>query len=157
MEEIVVLKKKPVNSESAELNTFGGRIVAERKKLGLSQIDLLIRTGVSKSTQIKYEAGTSYPDAEYLMKLDVIGLDVMYILTSNRSSEVMLPEHQNLLDAYIDAPPLLKRAAFAVLLSPYVGAYKKAQEIPGYHRHELKGEEDTRYVEHHRAELNKEK
>lgn len=152
-----MLKKKPVNKESAELNTFGGRIVSERKKLGLSQIDLLTRTGVSKSTQIKYEAGTSYPDAEYLMKLDIIGLDVMYILTGLKTYEATTDEEQNLLEAYADAPETLKRAAFAVLLSPYLEKVTKIREIPGYHRHELKGEEDTRYVEHHQAELNKEK
>lgn len=144
----MVLKKKPVNRESVELNTFGGRIVSEREKLGFSQIDLRLKTGVSKSTQIKYEAGTSYPDAEYLMTLDRIGLDVMYILTGLKSYEAMTAEHQNLIDAYADAPESLKRAAFAVLLSPYIDAYKKAQDIPGYHRYELKGEEDAKYEEH---------
>lgn len=144
----MVLKKKPVNSESVELNTIGGRIVSERKKLGLSQVDLIVRTRVSKSTQIKYEAGTSYPDAEYLMTLDGIGLDIMYILTGLKTYDAMTDEHQNLIDAYADAPAVLKRAAFAVLLSPYVEEYKRAQDVPGYHRYEIKGEEDARYEAH---------
>lgn len=152
-----MLKKKPVNRESVELNTLGGRIVAERKKIGLSQIDLLMRTGVSKSTQIKYEAGTSYPDAEYLMKLDNIGLDVMYILTGLKTYEAMTSEQQNLLEAYADAPDTLKRAAFSVLISPYVSDCERARVEQGYYRHELKGEEDARYDALRRTELNKEK
>lgn len=153
----MVLKKKPVNRESVEFNTIGGRIVAEREKLGLSQIDLRLKTGVSKSTQIKYEGGSSYPDAEYLVTLDKIGLDVMYILTGLKSYEAMPNEYQNLIDAYTDAPAMLKRAAFAVLLSPYVEDYKKAQDVPGYHRYELKGEEDPRYEEHLSTEKTKPK
>lgn len=143
---------KPVNSKGVKSKAIGGRIVAEREKKGLSQIDLRLRTGVSKSTQIKYEAGTSYPDAGYLVLLDTIGLDVMYILTNSRSYEAMTDAHQNLIEAYEDAPDSLKRAAFAVLLSPYVPEYEKAQNIPGYHRFELKGEEDARFVEHSKKE-----
>lgn len=110
-----------------------------------------MRCGVTKQTQIKYEGGANYPDTRYLEQADRLGADVMYVLTGSRTYEVMSDEHQNLLDAYLDAPAELKRAAFAVLLSPYVSDYERARVEPGYYRHEIKGEEEVRYKPTKRA------
>ncbi|MDD5175769.1 MAG: hypothetical protein PHQ05_05030 [Sterolibacterium sp.] len=109
--------------------------------------------GVSKSTQIKYESGESFPDAQYLAELHEIGFDVLYIITGTRSTEAMTAEHQNLIEAYQDAPLPLKIAAFAVLVSPFMNEIGKVQRDPGYYRHELKGENDVRYEAHRKAEI----
>lgn len=143
----MVSETTPVNrKQSKDLNTFGGRLSAERERLKLKQVDICIRTGVSKTTQIKYEASERKPDTEYLALIDAIGFDVMYIISGERSSSApMAPEHQNLLDAYEAAPEALRKAVFAVLLSPYKNEWGKARSIPGYFQHEILGEDDARY------------
>ncbi|MBI5917811.1 MAG: helix-turn-helix transcriptional regulator [Nitrosomonadales bacterium] len=144
----MVRKNIPVNTKSKNLSILGGRLAFERESLNFTIVDFALHCGVTKQTQIKYEAGDNYPDTRYLERADQAGADIMYILTGSRTYEAMSDEHRNLIDAYADAPAVLKRAAFAVLLSPYVEDYKKAQGIPGYHRYEIKGEEDARYEAH---------
>lgn len=144
----MVRKNIPVNTKSKNLLILGGRLAFERENLGFTIVDFALQCGVTKQTQIKYEAGENYPDTRYLERADKLNVDVMYVLTGSRSYDSMSDEHQNLIEAYVDAPAVLKRAAFAVLLSPYVAEYKKAQDVPGYHRYEIKGEEDARYEAH---------
>jgi len=144
----MVRKNTPVNNKSSDLSTIGGRLWAERDRLKVKQVDLCLRTGVSKSTQIKYEAGENFPDARYMSTLDKMGFDVLYILTGTRSIDAMSPTHQNLIEAYEDAPDTLKQAAFAVLLSPYLRDIDMSRRVPGYHRYIIKGEEDVRYEQH---------
>lgn len=144
----MVKKRTPVNSKSNDLLTIGGRLASERGVLKLKQVDLCIRLNVSKTTQIKYESGQSFPDAQYLSELAELGFDVLYILTGARSTDAMSDECQNLIEAYEDAHDALKRAAFAVLLSPYLPEPDKARRIAGYYRHEIAGEEDVRYEAH---------
>lgn len=143
----MVSKTTPVNDESKDLATFGGRLIAERNRLRLKQVDTCLLGGVSKTTQIKYESNERRPDTEYLERLDRHGFDVLYLLTGSRSTESLTPELQNLVDAYQDAPLLLREAAFAVLLSPTLRRVRLSREVPGYARYELKGENDVRYQE----------
>lgn len=98
----MVAQMKPVKSQSLNLATFAGRLVAERERLRLTQIELRERMGVSKASQIRYESGDSSPDADYLAELDAIGVDVMYLLTGVRRSDALSDELQNLVEAYIE-------------------------------------------------------
>lgn len=142
----MVRKNTQVNSQSRDLKTIGGRLVAERERLNWKQGDFCVRLAVSKSTQIKYEASANFPDARYLAELDAMGFDVLYILTGARSTEAMSEEHQNLIEAYEAASDDLKRAAFAVLLSPWKKGYlDKPIKEPGYFQHQILGEDDVRY------------
>ena len=141
----MVSKRAPVNGESADFGTFEGRLIAERDRLGLKQVDLCARIRVSKTTQIQYEQGRRRPDVNYLIDLEKLGFDLMYLLTGERSSSALSAEHQNLIDAYQDASPALRDAALAVLLSPLLDV-RSAREIPGYARYTLQGEEDARHV-----------
>lgn len=147
----MVSTNKPVNEFLGFNNkTFGARLAEERKRLRLSQADVRVRTGVGKNAQINYEAGSTLPDAQYLWLLHGAGFDLMYILTGERSPEAPLtPELQNLLEAYEASPVELKRAVFGVLLSPYKVDWDKPRVVPGYFRHEILGEEDTRFEAHH--------
>lgn len=108
--------------------------------------------GAGKTTQVTYESGENVPDVRYLIDLAEKGFDVLYLLTGRRDQAALSDETQNLIDACKDAPDHLKRAAFAVLISPYSSDAKNAQTMPGCYRHELMGEEDVRYPEHMKAE-----
>lgn len=141
----MVAKSLHVNGECKDSDTFGGRLVAERDRLGLKQVDVCARTRVSRTSQNKYENNDRRPDADYLKDLDELGFDVMYLLTGERSSGSLSAELQNLIDAYQDASTALRDAALAVLLSPLLDV-RSAREIPGYARYTLQGQEDARHV-----------
>lgn len=67
-------------------------------------------------SQTRYEAGTQLPKADYLIGLGENGVDVRYVLTGNRSSDVPLPDEANqLLSAFHALPANMKRAAVAIL------------------------------------------
>lgn len=151
-------KKNPVNEESPDYGTIGGRLVAERKLRGFTQINLRVRLGVSKTTQARYESGENYPDAQYLAQLYDLGFDILYILSGERSTGALKPEHQNLIEAYEDAPEAVKIAVFGMLLTayyPFRRHIKSAMTVPGFNRYELGGDEDVRYEIYKQAELKK--
>lgn len=139
-------KTKPFNSEIPNFRYFSERLVAERKRVGFSQADLRARTGVGKNTQVNYESGVSYPDAEYLAVIDGLGMDVMYLLTGVRSAGALDDEVQNLVDAYTNAGDATKAAVFGVLVTPYSEDARRARKEPGWFANEVRGDEDVRYV-----------
>lgn len=141
----MVRKIIPVNEEGKNLSTVGGRLAAERGRIGMTVQDFGIQCGVTKQTQIKYESNQNSPDTRYLSAAMTRGVDVMYVLTGIRSVEALPDEHQNLIEAYEAAPDPLRRAAFAVLVSPYLRKLDRAQHDPGFFQHELRGEADVRY------------
>lgn len=94
---------------------FHERLVAERRRLGLKQVELRTRVGASKTTQVKYESGETAPDATYLGKLRDLGFDIAYLFTGRRSLAAMTADERDLLAAFNAAPPLLRCAALAVL------------------------------------------
>lgn len=147
----MVSKTTPVNGSGKDLSTFGGRLAAERERLNVKQIDVCVFTSVSKTTQIKYESNERRPDTDYLERLLMKDFDVIYLLTGTRTtdslSSKLSPEIQNVVDAYLDAPPLLREAAFAVLLSNRINDVRSARTIPGYGRFKLHGENDSRHQE----------
>lgn len=60
--------------------TIGSRLRAEREKLGLSQAGLAEKVGITARSQRNYESGTRVPDAEYLMAVSKIGVDLVIVL-----------------------------------------------------------------------------
>lgn len=68
------------------MSTFSDRLRAERERLGLSQVAFGDLCGVGKHAQINYEAGRRSPDGNYLMAAAAQGVDVLYILTGERSA-----------------------------------------------------------------------
>ncbi len=90
---------------------------SERERLGLTINAIVGHTGVSKGTQIKYEAGTTSPSATYLATLDAMGADAFFIVTGRRSmAEAGLSADQGaLLDSFNRADPDAKKAALMVL------------------------------------------
>lgn len=75
------------------MNTIGERLKEERNKLGLSQSAIDGITGITKNSQINYEANKRSPDSEYLAKIAEIGADVNYILTGVRVATGSITKH----------------------------------------------------------------
>jgi transcriptional regulator with XRE-family HTH domain len=73
--------------------TFGERLRVERARLGLSSAALAQVVGVSRNTQINYEAGNSVPDLSYLVAATGAGVDFVFVLTgltnAQRTAEVI--------------------------------------------------------------------
>ena len=149
----MVAKHEHVNDKSSCLRTLAERIVEERKRIRLSQADFAVQAGVGRTTQLKYESGDGEPGAYYLYRLDVMDVDVRYIVTGYRQADSLDTELQNLVEAYVDAPDAVRRAAFGVLLSPYARDVERARVEPGWFRHEVKGEGDVRFVQYQQGQL----
>lgn len=62
-----------------------GRLQEERKRLGLNQTEFGAIGGVSRRTQMSYEANESSPNINYWESIAKIGADVQYILTGVHS------------------------------------------------------------------------
>ncbi|WP_290608893.1 helix-turn-helix domain-containing protein [Arsenophonus sp. ENCA] len=69
------------------LDGVGERLKAERQRLGLSQEVFAERCGVKKLTQYNYEKGERYPDVTYLVAAKSIGLDLLFLVTGERTDE----------------------------------------------------------------------
>lgn len=70
---------------------FGGRLLEERKRLGLNQDEMALAGGVAKRTYCNYEAGDREPGAAFLEAIAKAGADVVYILTGMRALPVAAP------------------------------------------------------------------
>ncbi|MEB0077654.1 helix-turn-helix domain-containing protein [Pseudomonas sp. CCI3.2] len=68
------------------MNEMGARLRQERKRLGYSQREMGLLGGVAANAQGKYESGERVPKADYLAALASEGLDVLYVLTNQRST-----------------------------------------------------------------------
>lgn len=73
------------------LVSFGERLREERLRLDLSQTAFGATAGVTKKSQMLYEAGERSPDGVYLAAIAAAGADVLYILTGSPSNLVAGP------------------------------------------------------------------
>lgn len=89
------------------LNTFGGRFREERRRLGLNQQEIADAAGLSKRAMGTYERGVRSPDAELLMRLIDLGMDVYYVLTGKRMGTRLDldPMQRSLLDDFERCSP----------------------------------------------------
>lgn len=67
------------------MSTIGERLKEERERLGLSQPAFAALGGAGKHSQINYEANRRSPDGEYLSAVAKHGVDVLYVLTGQRT------------------------------------------------------------------------
>lgn len=64
---------------------LGDRLRAERERLGLSQQELADLCGVTMRSQRNYEKGERQPDAAYLAAMAAARIDMLYVVTGQRS------------------------------------------------------------------------
>jgi len=78
------------------------RLRVERERLGLTQADFAALAGVTRKTLFSWESGKTAPDAFQLAALSTHGVDILYVVTGQRSKpEAGLPvEEAQLLDNY---------------------------------------------------------
>lgn len=65
--------------------SFGERLREERTKLDLTQSEFGALAGVTKKTQMLYEADARAPDSNYMKAISGKGVDVQYVITGTRS------------------------------------------------------------------------
>lgn len=99
---------------------FGDRLKTARKALGWNQAQAAEISGISREHWGRCERGTAVPGGEVLAALAAHGFDVLYVL-SGEGSKPQIPtlssDEQLLLDSYREAPPAVRKAALAALLS----------------------------------------
>lgn len=94
--------------KGVKLGTFFERLIELRKATGLNQTEFGVLGGVTKKTQLNYEAGIRSPDVHYLEALYTAGIDVVYLLTGMRTLKIseeqagyeIRPDQKALLDNY---------------------------------------------------------
>lgn len=81
---------------------FGGRLLEERTRLGLSQAEAANICGVSREMWGKYERDKSKMGTEVLSLFAFAGADVLYVLTGQRLNSVnnLNSREEALLDNY---------------------------------------------------------
>lgn len=86
---------------------IANRLKAAREGLGLSQQAIAEHCGITARSQRNYEAGERLPDAQYLARLADAGVDVVYVLTGERSGKQPAADaaEQVLLDSYRRCKP----------------------------------------------------
>ena len=105
--------------------SLSSRLKESRKALGLNQAEAATLTGVTREHWGRCERGAAVPGGEVLAALAKAGADVRYILTGEREGPpplVLSGEERLLLDYYRDAPPAVRKAAMAALLSGGTGS-----------------------------------
>lgn len=70
---------------SIQMSVIGERLREERVRLGFSQAALGEIGGVKANAQGNYEKGDRYPDAAYLAAVSEHGIDVLYVVTGQRT------------------------------------------------------------------------
>ncbi|WP_276681242.1 helix-turn-helix domain-containing protein [Thalassolituus oleivorans] len=108
--------------------SLGERLKEERARLGFSQPDFAALVDASKRTMIGWEQGRSSPSGEALSIWAGIGVDVMYVLTGQRTSiEYSLNRKEEaLLDNYRHCVAEDQKAIYQVALS---AAKKEEQDV----------------------------
>lgn len=101
--------------------SFGARLAEERKRLGLKQAEFADLVGTDVPKQSLYENDRRDLRAEYLARLADAEVDVVYILTGQRSEGSWLaPEASELVSHYLALSPEVRRSLldFVKTLSP---------------------------------------
>ena len=94
---------------------FGSRLAEERKRLGLKQAEFAALVGTDVPKQSLYENDRRELRADYLARLADADVDVVYVLTGQRSEGATLGEEASaMLSAYLALPADLQEAVAAL-------------------------------------------
>lgn len=103
---------------------FGARLAEERKRLGLKQAEFASLVGTDVPKQSLYENDRRELRADYLARLADAKVDVVYVLTAQRSEGTWLGDGASgLISAYLSLPADLQAALlrFATELGAHCG------------------------------------
>lgn len=90
---------------------FGARLAEERKRLGLKQAEFASLVGTDVPKQSLYENDRRELRADYLARLADARVDVVYVLTGQRSEGAWMSEGaSDLLSAYLGLPADVQQA-----------------------------------------------
>lgn len=67
------------------MTSVGERLAEERKRLSISQVKFAELVGIDRTTQRNYEINERHPNTEYLSIVSKIGIDILYVITGNRT------------------------------------------------------------------------
>ncbi|RZG77761.1 helix-turn-helix domain-containing protein [Acinetobacter sp. WCHAc060025] len=95
---------------------IGIRLKEERQRLGLTQPDFAKVADASKRTLIDWEKGVSAPNGFQLSALALIGADIQYIVTGQRSSAVLPSEEAFMLEKIRQADAATRNKILMLLL-----------------------------------------
>ncbi|QXH43800.1 helix-turn-helix domain-containing protein [Pseudomonas sessilinigenes] len=117
------------------MSGIGLRLRQERERLGLSQRVFGEIGGVEANAQGKYESGDRAPKADYLSRVAAKGVDVLYVLTSERTPVVagrLSQMEEQVLDCYRalfkeDQDTICRLTSTLAELSQIQGSRKKSQ------------------------------
>lgn len=79
---------------------IGVRLREERERLGLSQEDFAAIGGASRRSQIDWEQGKFVPNVEFLAAVAGEGVDVLYVLTGQRTYKTLTDEEKDLIKGF---------------------------------------------------------
>lgn len=95
---------------------FGGRLAEERKRLGLKQSEFADLVGTDVPKQSLYETGKRELRADYLARLAEADVDVVYVLTGQRSGgDRIAPDASELLSSYLSLPAEMQHALLSLV------------------------------------------
>lgn len=106
-------------------DSLGGRLRAERERLGLSQSEVASAAaaagarGSTRQSQALYEKDERLPDAGYLAAVSRLGVDVRWVVTGYRDyqpQEPLTAEEQTAISYWRKASPETRRAALGALV-----------------------------------------
>lgn len=114
------------------MSGLGERLREERKRLGLSQADFGALGGVKANAQGKYEADERSPDAAYLSGLSAAGVDVLYLLTGQRTpvtADGLAEDESEVLNHYRSMPDADRAAVrrLTTALAESAGRYETSK------------------------------
>lgn len=99
------------------MSEFSSRLKEERKRLKLTQKQLIAAVGSNQQSIVNYEKGEQQPGALFLQRIAMLGFDMQYIFTGQRGPVPLTSEEQTLLSLYREAAPAVRKAALAALAS----------------------------------------
>lgn len=118
----------------------GQRLRELREGMGLNQTAFADLANSSKRAQIRYEQGDA-PDADYMAALAAAGLDVLYILTGQRSGSAapapVLSEGDRILLDNFHAAPAQVQAGIKTTLGAFAPAPGLARKRPPAKKREV--------------------
>jgi transcriptional regulator with XRE-family HTH domain len=107
------------------------RIILLRKQVGLTQVELADKIGVSKSQYIRYETKDVQPPANIMNKLaDALGTSVDFLISGDKSEKAKASlKNSELIQRFkeVDALPEEEQGVLIKIISAYVRDFKAKQ------------------------------